>query len=98
MPTRGVRLVSKAGTGRGNNHSYNPVISADGFTVAFTSGASNLVANDLNGFRDVSAVSVQYLDATLEYSSYIGQAGPTMATFLTLQVLRRTLMATSSRR
>jgi hypothetical protein len=41
--------VNKAGTGSGNNRSFSPVINADGRFVAFTSRASNLVANDTNG-------------------------------------------------
>jgi 6-phosphogluconolactonase (cycloisomerase 2 family) len=35
-----------------NNSSYVPVISDDGRYVAFVSSASNLVANDTNGFAD----------------------------------------------
>ena len=46
-------LVSTTGTTGGNNYSYNPVLSADGRYVAFTSQSSNLVANDTNGTQDV---------------------------------------------
>jgi Tol biopolymer transport system component len=46
-------LVSTTGTASGNSDSSNPVLSADGRYVAFTSDASNLVANDSNGTIDV---------------------------------------------
>jgi Tol biopolymer transport system component len=46
-------LVSTTGTSSGNSFSFNPVVSADGRYVAFDSRASNLVANDSNGSRDV---------------------------------------------
>ena len=47
-------LVSAtAGGVEGNNDSWAPAISADGLTVAFESYASNLVASDTNGVRDV---------------------------------------------
>ncbi|GAP97340.1 Calx-beta domain-containing protein [Leptolyngbya sp. NIES-2104] len=44
-----IRLVSQGA----NAPSLNPVISADGLVVAFTSTASNLVAGDTNGLQDV---------------------------------------------
>ena len=44
--------VDSFGTG-GNENSKHPVISADGRFVAFQSYASNLVADDTNGFPDV---------------------------------------------
>ncbi len=44
--------VSSSGV-QGNGHSFNPSLSADGTKVAFASDASNLVADDSNGFRDV---------------------------------------------
>ncbi len=44
--------VNQAGQG-GNAWSYSPAISADGRFVAFHSSASNLVANDTNGYSDV---------------------------------------------
>ena len=37
----------------GNSYSQQPALSADGTTVAFSSNAANLVANDTNGFLDV---------------------------------------------
>ncbi len=44
--------LSSAGA-EGNGGSFVPSISADGRFVAFLSGASNLVAGDLNGSFDV---------------------------------------------
>lgn len=47
-------LVSASAAGvQGNGDSFAPAISADGLTVAFESFASNLVAGDANGVRDV---------------------------------------------
>lgn len=47
-------LVSADANGaEGNNDSWAPAISADGLVVAFESYASNLVAGDTNGVRDV---------------------------------------------
>jgi cold shock CspA family protein len=37
----------------GNDYSYRPAISTDGIIVAFSSGASNLVAGDTNGTGDI---------------------------------------------
>ena len=52
--TNEVRLVSASAAGaEGNGDSANPVIAADGLSVAFESAASNLVAGDDNGVRDV---------------------------------------------
>jgi len=46
--------VSLASSGtQGNASSYDPSISSDGRFVAFYSFATNLVASDTNGFRDV---------------------------------------------
>ena len=44
--------VSSSGV-EGDSHSYTPSITADGRFVVFDSYASNLVAGDTNGFRDV---------------------------------------------
>ncbi len=53
-------LVSATATGvEGNNDSWAPALSADGLTVAFESYASNLVANDTNGVRDVFVWSAE---------------------------------------
>ncbi len=55
------KLISASAAGvQGDGDSFAPAISADGLRVAFESYASNLVANDTNGVRDVfvwSAVS-----------------------------------------
>ena len=49
-----VSHVSGAGGTTGNGFSYDPIISPDGASVAFTSTASNLVAGtDTNGTEDV---------------------------------------------
>lgn len=45
--------VSKPATGESDGHSYNPVISGDGAWIAFESDATNLVAGDSNGARDI---------------------------------------------
>ncbi|MBP9821653.1 MAG: PD40 domain-containing protein [Candidatus Pacebacteria bacterium] len=37
----------------GNSDSYNPSISSDGNLIAFQSNATNLVADDTNGFEDI---------------------------------------------
>jgi hypothetical protein len=47
------RVSVDSSGGEGNDDSYNPSISADGQIVAFDSKASNLVAGDTNGVRDV---------------------------------------------
>ncbi len=52
--TGGVERVSKSSTGdEANDQSSRPAISADGRYVAFTAIATNLVADDTNGFPDV---------------------------------------------
>ncbi|MEN6644398.1 MAG: FlgD immunoglobulin-like domain containing protein, partial [Armatimonadia bacterium] len=47
------RVSVATGGAQGNNSSSGPSISADGRYVAFMSSASNLVAGDTNGCRDV---------------------------------------------
>ncbi len=49
------RVSVAAGGGQGNDHSYDPAISANGRFVAFASDASNLVPGDTNGRTDVFA-------------------------------------------
>jgi TolB protein len=44
--------VDTAGA-QGNSGSYDPSISADGRTVAFTSEATNLVTPDVGGWCDI---------------------------------------------
>lgn len=49
-----IEIVSISSTrGQGNDTSSAPSISADGRFVVFSSGASNLVPNDTNGFADI---------------------------------------------
>jgi Tol biopolymer transport system component len=48
------KLISAAAGGEvGNGDCYSPAISGDGKSVAFESNATNLVADDKNGIRDV---------------------------------------------
>ena len=49
--------VSNPSTGESDGHSFEPVISGDGAWVAFESDATNLVAGDTNGARDVFRVA-----------------------------------------
>ncbi len=61
--------VATDGT-QSNGHSHSPSISADGFTIAYVSSASNLVAGDTNGWPDVfvhdvaTGVTTRVSDAT----------------------------------
>jgi Tol biopolymer transport system component len=49
-----IERVSVNGSGtQGNDHSFEPAISADGRFVAFYSHATNLVAGDTNGCEDI---------------------------------------------
>lgn len=73
----GTVRVSLASAGdEGNNGSYAPAISADGRYVAFSSDATNLVAGDANGARDVFLHDTQ-TGATIRVSvnSAGGEAG-----------------------
>lgn len=45
--------INAAALASGNGASLNPVVSSNGQFVAFASDASNLVANDTNGARDI---------------------------------------------
>lgn len=51
------RLSVNSGGVQGDQRSREPVISADGLSVAFTSRATNLVAGDSNGFEDILVTS-----------------------------------------
>ncbi|MFN0006724.1 MAG: TolB family protein [Planctomycetota bacterium] len=53
IPAQTTSLVSRSGLSDWNIQSLRPSISADGRFVAFESTASDLVANDLNNFRDI---------------------------------------------
>lgn len=69
------RLVSAAvGGAEGNGDSWAPAISADGLVVVFESYATNLVAGDTNGVRDIFAWSAQDPDAGVERIS-VGAGG-----------------------
>jgi Tol biopolymer transport system component len=53
-PVDAVELVSRSSSGvQGNNQSRYPAISANGRYIGFQSDASNLVANDSNGWADI---------------------------------------------
>ncbi|MBS1797095.1 MAG: VCBS repeat-containing protein [Acidobacteria bacterium] len=58
--TNRTRCLSVAGAGNatGSGGSFQPIITPDGAFVVFASAASNLVANDTNGFVDVFRVAV----------------------------------------
>jgi Tol biopolymer transport system component len=53
------RVSTDAAGAQGNGGSYNAQFSADGRYVVFESGASNLVAGDSNGMRDVFVKDLQ---------------------------------------
>ena len=44
---------------RQNGGSFDAIISADGGSVVFISGATNLVADDTNGFSDIFVYDLQ---------------------------------------
>ena len=57
--------VNHFGTASGNSASGNPLMSSDGRFVAFSSFASDLVANDTNGTTDVFVRDLQMGTTTL---------------------------------
>ena len=63
-PGSTVRVSTATGGAQGNGSSFVPAISADGRYVAFYSDASNLVAGDTNGARDVFVRDLQTGDTT----------------------------------
>ncbi|MEM8680531.1 MAG: hypothetical protein AAGF97_14385, partial [Planctomycetota bacterium] len=68
--------VNSDNTGPGNRTSRDPVISADGSVVAFESDASDLVANDTNGFgRDVFVRTLSGTPTTTLVSVTSGNTG-----------------------
>jgi Ca2+-binding RTX toxin-like protein len=72
MQTGSVTLISKGVNGeRANSFSSFPEISGDGQTVIFKSRATNLVANDTNGFDDM----IVWTKATGSLSLLSGAAG-----------------------
>jgi Tol biopolymer transport system component len=54
--------INDQGTASGNGPSANPVLAADGRTVAFLSHASDLVPGDFNGQRDLFVLRLGGLD------------------------------------
>lgn len=64
--------LNAAGSGSGNDFSSNPIISANGRFVAFTSEANNLVENDLNGQQDVFLRDLQTGKTTLVSVNHAG--------------------------
>lgn len=71
LTTGATSILSRgAGNLQSNQHSFEPVLSGDGRYVCFSSDATNLVASDTNGvrdvfLRDVAAGSVTRLSASL---------------------------------
>jgi Tol biopolymer transport system component len=55
LQTGGISLVTQSAVGQsgGNGSSISPSISSNGEFIAFQSAASNLIANDTNGFMDI---------------------------------------------
>src|SRR4029078_9908839 len=54
MQSGAITLASQSSTGAlGDDHSIGPSLSRDGRSVAYSSLASNLTANDFNSFQDV---------------------------------------------
>jgi Tol biopolymer transport system component len=63
-PGATTRVSTATGGDQGNGASFVPAISADGRYVAFYSDASNLVAGDTNGARDVFVRDMQTNETT----------------------------------
>jgi Tol biopolymer transport system component len=84
--------VSSAGA-QANGRSGNPVISADGRYVAFESEATNLVANDVDGYTDVFVHDLLTHETTLRAE---GAAFPSLSAdgrFLTYTTLAGGIVA-----
>jgi hypothetical protein len=76
LQTGAIVLVSADGDGNPvNEGSYPAGVSADGRFVAFTSGASNLVADDTNGFPDVFLNDLQTGVVVLVSTGFDGSPG-----------------------
>jgi len=67
--------VNAAGTGGGNGDSFFPTISANGRFVAFESDASDLVAGDINGNKDVFLRDLKAGTTTLVSVNAAGTGG-----------------------
>jgi Tol biopolymer transport system component len=65
------RISVASDSTEGNNDSWQPAISGDGRYVAFYSEASNLVANDTNGYLDVFIHDCQTGETTRLSMDYI---------------------------
>ncbi len=63
-------LISRNGANPGNGFSVNPSVSDDGRYVVFSSSASNLVENDLNGVDDI------FVHDRLTGTNYRASVGP----------------------
>ncbi len=68
-------LGSAAAAVGGNGDSSYPAISADGYFIAYSSYASNLVPADLNGVTDVFAVDVSHFHLTSVVPASGSEAG-----------------------
>lgn len=76
-PSRTFRVSVAADGTQGDGDSYEPDISLNGEFIAFTSDATTLVANDLNGYSDIF---VHYTGYTREIS--LGAASNTYPIYL----------------
>ena len=74
-PVGSIQRISIGYNGQqGNGDSFNPVLSPDGDSIAFTSYATNLVTGDTNGVTDVFVGSIDILPQRVSVSSN-GQQG-----------------------
>jgi len=69
------RVSTDASGSQGNDYSFLPVFSADGTKVAFGSNATNLVAGDTNGHRDIFVKDLLTGAVTLVSASIAGVTG-----------------------
>jgi hypothetical protein len=69
--------INRFGSASANNWSLNPIISADGNRVVFTSIASDLVPYDTNGIRNIYAYNVpsQFGQVQFSASSFLASEG-----------------------
>lgn len=76
LQTGAISRVSTSSSGaQSNGASHDPVISADGRSVAFRSSASNLVTGDTNGQQDIFVKDTQTGTTTLVSVSTAGVQG-----------------------
>jgi len=69
------RVSTDASGSQGNDYSFLPVFSTDGTKVAFGSNATNLVAGDTNGHRDIFVKDLLTGAITLASASIAGVTG-----------------------